>query len=263
LITIETTKQIELKGKVMGGGKKPLICTPLVGKTKEAILSELEKVVAKKPDLIEWRVDFFEGISDTEAVISVANIIKEIAGETPIIFTRRSHKEGGEPISLSEDEVVALYLAICESKKVDFIDYELINKKEDISRLRRASAENRIKMIMSYHNFDFTPEAGTINQKFAEAELQGADVAKVAVMPNNLEDVLTLLSVTLAAKNKLKIPLITMSMGKYGSLSRMFGGVFGSAVTFAVGEKSSAPGQIPIEDLKVVLDILQRAMGEE
>nr|WP_201780865.1 type I 3-dehydroquinate dehydratase [Aneurinibacillus tyrosinisolvens] len=259
---IDTTKEIEVKGKVISNGKQPLICTPLVGKTKEVILSELEKVIIKKPDLIEWRVDFFEAISDAEAVIDVANRIKEMAGEIPLLFTRRSDKEGGEPISISEDEVVALYLAVCESKSVDFIDYELINQKKDIARLRDASAENGIKMIMSYHNFELTPEVGILNQKFAEAELQGADVAKVAVMPNNLEDVLTLLSVTLAAKNKLKIPLITMSMGKYGSLSRMFGGAFGSAVTFAVGEKSSAPGQVPIEDLKVVLDILQRAMED-
>jgi 3-dehydroquinate dehydratase I len=260
---IDTTKEIEVNGKIMGNSKQPLICTPLVGRTKEALLSELEKVIVKKPDLIEWRVDFFEAIFDAEVVIGVASRIKEMAGEIPLLFTRRSQKEGGEPISISEDEVIALYLAVCESKSVDFIDYELINKKEDIARLREASAKNGIKMIMSYHNFEFTPEVGILNRKFAEAELQGADVAKVAVMPNCLEDVLTLLSVTLAAKNKLNIPLITMSMGKYGSLSRMFGGVFGSSVTFAVGEKSSAPGQVPIEDLKVVLDILQRAIGEE
>jgi len=49
-------------------------------------------------------------------------------------------------------------------------------------------------------------------------------------------------------------------MGAYGSLSRLFGWMFGSSVSFAVGEKSSAPGQIPIEQLKVVVAVLQQAL---
>lgn len=263
LIIIETTKQIELTNKRLGDGKRPLICTPLVGKTREVILSEAEKILAKQPDLLEWRVDFFEGIADTCAVIDLAKSIKRMAGDTPLIFTRRSFKEGGEPISLSESEVVSLYSAICESRNADIIDYELINTKEDINHLRNVSKEHGIKMIMSYHNFDCTPEVGTLNEKLIEAERMQADIAKIAVMPNHLEDVLTLLRVTLDAKQKLKIPVITMSMGAYGSLTRMFGGVFGSAVTFAVGENSSAPGQVPIEDMKTVLAILQRAIDEK
>jgi len=52
--------------------------------------------------------------------------------------------------------------------------------------------------------------------------------------------------------------MITMSMGPLGSLTRMAGWMFGSTVSFAVGEKSSAPGQIPIEELRLVLDVTQR-----
>ena len=60
---------------------------------------------------------------------------------------------------------------------------------------------------------------------------------------------------------ELQIPIISMSMGPYGSLTRMFGFAFGSALTFAVGQSSSAPGQVPIEDLRVVLEIVQRSLG--
>jgi 3-dehydroquinate dehydratase I len=91
-------------------------------------------------------------------------------------------------------------------------------------------------------------------------EQAGADVAKVAVMPQGLEDVLTVLQATLDGQKKIRLPIISMSMGAYGSLSRLFGWVFGSSVSFAVGQKASAPGQVPIEDLKVVLDVLQRAL---
>jgi 3-dehydroquinate dehydratase-1 len=42
--------------------------------------------------------------------------------------------------------------------------------------------------------------------------------------------------------------------------SRLFGGAFGSALTFAAGERASAPGQVPIDELRQVTAILQRAM---
>ena len=96
----------------------------------------------------------------------------------------------------------------------------------------------------------------------AEVEKLDADVAKVAVMPQKLEDVLTLMQATLAASRELRIPVISMSMGAWGALSRLFGGVFGSALTFAVGAASSAPGQVPIEDVRAALALLRKSMGE-
>ena len=56
------------------------------------------------------------------------------------------------------------------------------------------------------------------------------------------------------------LPLISMSMGAYGSLSRMMGWVYGSTVTFAVGKSSSAPGQVPIEELRAVLATTRKAV---
>jgi len=97
--------------------------------------------------------------------------------------------------------------------------------------------------------------------KFLHAEQLGADVAKLAVMPRDLDDVLTLLCATREASKKLRIPLISMSMGPYGAMTRLFGWTFGSALTFAVGASSSAPGQVPIEDLNTVLHILQKSIA--
>jgi len=82
-------------------------------------------------------------------------------------------------------------------------------------------------------------------------------------MPRNLEDVLVLLQSTLQSSDKLRIPLISMSMGAYGSLTRMFGWVFGSSVSFAVGESSSAPGQVPIENLNAVLQVLHKSLARK
>ena len=169
--------------------------------------------------------------------------------------------EGGQPLTITEPAVVAMYTAACEAKCVELIDYELSNKPEDIRALRAASKVNGIGMIMSYHNFQMTPDGATLDSKFAAAKAFDADVGKVAVMPTNERDVLELLAATSRAREALDIPLISMSMGGVGSLSRIMGWVYGSAATFAVGKSSSAPGQIAIEDLRTALAIVRQAVN--
>ena len=152
---------------------------------------------------------------------------------------------------------------MCRKTTAEYVDCELSYPQEYIEYLQKTAAVCGKKIIGSFHNFKITPDKEEIISKLLEAEQYNLDVAKVAVMPRNLEDVMTLLNATLEAKKRMKIPLITMSMGKFGAISRMVGGVFGSSLTFAVGAKASAPGQIPIDDLRTVLEIIERSMGVE
>lgn len=257
---MQTSKPIELNGQPIAGGKFPLICTPLVGRTLDKILAELAIVLPKKPDVLEWRIDYFEQIVDSADVIAAAIAIKNEAGNIPLLFTRRSTMEGGEKIALTEAQVIAMYKAVCASKSIDLIDYEMANDGANIAQVREAAKANGIKLVLSFHNFSFTPGLETLLGKFLLADQLGADVAKVAVMPRDMDDVLTLLTATREASKKLRIPLISMSMGPFGSITRMIGGVFGSALSFAVGAASSAPGQVPIEDLNTVLRIVKKSM---
>ncbi len=254
------TKLIRVQGKPLGGGTLPVIITPLVGKTLAAILDEVAAIVPKEPDLLEWRIDFFEAIGDIKAVVEAALAIRQASGGIPVLLTRRNVTEGGVPIPIAESAVVAMYVAACQARCVEMIDYELSNAPEDLKQLREVSAANGIAMIMSYHNFQMTPDAETLDSKFAEAERLGADVAKIAVMPTNEQDVLALLAATDRARQSIRIPLIGMSMGGIGSLSRIMGWVYGSAATFAVGKSSSAPGQMAIEDLRAVLVTVRKAV---
>jgi 3-dehydroquinate dehydratase I len=249
-----------MKAKLIGEGTQHLICTPLTGRTREVILTELATVLAKQPDIIEWRADFFQGIADSGQVVATAAKIKEFAKELPVIFTIRSASEGGEPIALTSRQAIELAGAVCKHTAIEYVDCELSNKPEDIVYLRQVAHQNNTKIIASFHNFDHTPQRELLQQKFTEAESYGLDVAKVAVMPKTLEDVLTLLSATLEAKARLKIPLIAMSMGGCGAVTRMIGGLFGSSLTFAVGQSGSAPGQMPIEELRTVLAIVHKSL---
>lgn len=250
-----------MKIELLNTKKPPYICTPLTGKNKEEILDELETIVPKQPDLIEWRVDFLKEIGNLEYVLSITEEITSYS-KIPILFTIRSEKEGGERISLSEEEKVVMLSEICKRTTVDMIDFEVSNNPEHIKKLRSISKENNKKLILSYHNFEFTPEESEIMKRVFKAEFYGADIAKVAVMPKNREDVLRLLDVTKEADDALSIPIVTMSMGALGSFSRIVGWAYGSIITFGLGVQSSAPGQVPIDKLKQMIEMTQETIGE-
>lgn len=254
-------KSIKVRGKPLGDGRLPAVCTPLVGRSRDEVLREVAFVTAKKPDLLEWRVDFFSEIGDLPKVVALAADIRRAAGEIPLLFTRRSIREGGEPIAVSEEYVVAMVCAVCKAGAADLVDFEINSELSHIARVRSAAQEHGITLILSHHNFELTPPPDVLRQYFAQAQHLGADVGKIAVMPQRLEDVLNLLGATLEASQALDIPLISMSMGPHGALTRLVGGAFGSALSFAVGASSSAPGQVPIEDLSAVLRILAKSMG--
>jgi 3-dehydroquinate dehydratase I len=190
-------------------------------------------------------------------VLDVARAIRQAGGSIPIIFTRRASHEGGEAIGVAEEAVVALYETVAASGLVDIIDYELSQSSQNKVRLRAASRSHGVSMILSYHNFKNTPAVAELVGKIAAAEQQGADIAKVAVMPAAPGDVLVLLEATLAASAQVQIPIVTMSMGAVGAMSRLCGWMYGSVITYAVGQGSSAPGQMPIDDLRAALTALQ------
>ena len=95
-----------------------------------------------------------------------------------------------------------------------------------------------------------------------DGKVSVADMVKLAVMPQKIKDMLDLLEVTEEFKfRNREMPLITMSMGHLGVLSRISGEIFGSCVTFGAGKAASAPGQMDREDLEDILAQIHRYYG--
>ncbi|MBT9177446.1 MAG: 3-dehydroquinate dehydratase [Firmicutes bacterium] len=236
------------------GGELPLVCIPLVAAHSEALLDEARVVTEYAPDLVEWRADYLLGLAPSD--VGLLAELRTIIGETPLIFTYRSPLEGGlAPLDLAP-RIEAIFAAL-NSPHVDIVDFELGSGAEAVNAVRREANKHGKRLLLSWHNFSSTPDESFITNKLVEAKQQGADIAKVAVMPANSRDVLTLLSATLAARLEVPdIPLISMSMGPTGIVSRVFGGNFGSDVTFAQGQSASAPGQIPVQGLRSIWRLL-------
>ena len=108
----------------------------------------------------------------------------------------------------------------------------------------------------SSHDFKETPLNENMSQIFERMNLLHVDIMKLAVMPQNTEDVVRMLQFAEEANRKYKQPLVTMSMGQLGLVSRMMGNITGSAITFASVGKASAPGQMPAKKMKEILELL-------
>jgi 3-dehydroquinate dehydratase-1 len=237
----------------------PLICLPLVEEEKEKILQEADQLVALQPDLLEWRVDACEVVENLEECLTLLQEIRESIGEIPLIFTCRIDLEGGLK-KLSQEKRLELFTAAISSGNVDLVDIELCNEEKFIKVILECAKTHNVKVILSFHNFKETPSEPFIYSKLAEAQTAGADIVKLAAMPETYGDVLTLMSATNKARNeRITVPMITMSMGPLGAVSRLVGGLFGSDITFAIGLQASAPGQIPIKELKTGMALLYNA----
>ena len=251
---------VKVRNLELGSGI-PAICIPNVGKTKEEILSLTEQYKSMPMDLMEWRVDWFEGVEDTQAVLDVLAGVREKLGDTPLLFTFRTKKEGGVH-EMDTAAYVALNKAVAATKMADLIDVEIFTGDAVVSDLIAAIHESGTKVVASNHDFDRTPAQSDIVYRLRKMQDMGADIPKVAVMPQSKKDVLTLLAATEEmATDYADRPIITISMAGLGSISRLSCEVFGSCLTFGSGSMASAPGQIGAQELSRVLASVHGALG--
>jgi 3-dehydroquinate dehydratase-1 len=232
------------------GGPGPVVCLPMVAETKADLLNQAEDLKVFHPDLVEWRIDRYGKVGDIEDSLRALAELRGKIDDIPLILTCRRESEGGFQ-KISQDIRLQLIVAAIRTGDVDIVDVEMGNEPEFVESALQAARRQGVKLIFSYHNFNETPDEGFIHDKLAQAQNMGGDIAKVAVMPEGYKDVLRLLSATLRARTEtVKIPIVTMSMGAEGGVTRLAGGLFGSDITFAIGNAASAPGQIPIQTLR-------------
>ena len=250
-------KTVNVRGRIIGGAL-PLICAPIVARSGGELARAADEMLALRPDIVEWRVDYLDEVEDISAVLAYLDALRAKLGDCPLIFTCRVDSEGGvRPISL--ERRLELIKRVIATGHVDIVDFELCNGEAAIRGVREAARAGAVRLILSSHEFTSTPSADEIVARLVREQELGADIAKIAVMPACVEDLLTLLSATIRLRERhTRIPLITVSRSGLGLVSRVAAGVFGSAITFGSGSTSSAPGQIPVAELRAALGIIQK-----
>lgn len=219
------------------------IAIPIFQNDYKNVIEVANDCIKKGADVLEFRIDALENPNIRE----IKQTIEEI--NFPIIATNRIITEGGFFKGTEEERFNILY-ECCDL--VDYVDIELQSNDEYINKIH----DTGVTTIISYHDFEKTPKLSEITY-IVEKEQELGDIAKVAFMPQNLDDTLTILAVLSHCKDT-----IAISMGELGSYTRIMASKFDSPITFAAGSDVTAPGQIDIETMKVLLNMNLNIMDE-
>ena len=221
----------------------PKIIVPLFARTLPELTAQAAAAQrADAADLVELRLDPLPRQDWPTALAQVRAAITK-----PLIVTIRTAREGGE-VDLTPTEYGEACQALLAQGSADALDIEWLADKTLTEELRDAAHRAGVSALFSEHHFGSTPDTGVMTDTLVGMLDLGADIAKLAVMPRSRADVLELLAAT-AEMTELhpETPVITMSMGALGGVSRLCGEAFGSAMTFANPGTASAPGQVPLD----------------
>lgn len=250
---------VRVRGLTLGEGMPKLI-VPIVSDSTEAIVRSAE-VISEIDivDLVEWRVDFFDDCANVYEVIETLGEMRRILGDKPILFTFRTRNEGGAQ-ELSLRDYVKLNLAVAESGLADLVDIEIFTADDAASLINSVHRAGAL-VVASSHDFLSTPSQEEIIRRLRLMQDLGGDILKIAVMPNSVKDVLTLMLATAEMNEKYATrPVLAISMSGKGVITRVAAEVFGSCMSFGTVGKSSAPGQIPVDQLASVLKIVNSVL---
>ena len=170
------------------GEGTPKVCIPLVGASDEALFEEIKALSSYPADLVEWRTDYMNDIFNEGRLTGLLPRLRKHLGNTPLIFTFRTTKEGGQR-QASPQQYKTLAMEAIASGCIDLIDIELFSDPDSITELTALAKEKGVKTIFSSHDFYSTPSCGELLSRLRHMEKLGADIAKIAVMPRCPEDV--------------------------------------------------------------------------
>ena len=252
------THTVTVRNLQIGSGR-PKICVPIAEQKEEEIVRFAARLADTHADMAEWRIDCFDAVLDGAALKQTMRQLRAALGELPLLVTFRTKQEGGCR-AISPAEYAGSNKEILSWGFADLIDIELSMGDETVSELVSAAERAGVRTVISSHDFQKTPPREELIRRLTKMKESGADLPKLAVMPQNADDVLTLLSATESAAKKGIAPIITMALGGLGLASRLAGEVFGSALTFGSAGRASAPGQIDAEDLYRILELQHKVL---
>ncbi len=230
---------------------------PITAKNKEQALAQAQVIAnTADADLAEFRIDLLSFASDTKQVIALGHELKKILGNKPMIATIRTKNEGGQ-LEVSDADYGKNYQAYLKNPFMDWLDVEMFRDQKVVSEIVQKAHQKKVLVVMSNHDFQKTPSQDEIEKRLLKQDQMGADVLKIAVMPKSKQDVFTLMNATLKVSQQTTKPLLTMSMGQLGTISRVATANMGGSYSFGMIGQASAPGQIDVTKLKQILQTVQ------
>ena len=277
--------------RVPGPGGLPAVAVSLTGPSLAQARTQARSAIDAGADVLELRVDLLEEAgalaapTPLDAATAAAQVLECLRGlgeaidttdganaGSPVLLTCRTAAEGGRA-QLDDAAYGALLRSVLDGltdwapeRRPAAIDVEV--QRGCLPQVCTQAHALSIDVVASFHDFEATPADEALEEVLARMAREGADLAKIAVWPTSADDVARLLGVCARATagagecSGLGVPVAAMSMGALGAVSRV-APAFGSALTFAVvpdeqGQaRASAPGQLPIQDVRRCMELLR------
>ena len=276
---------------IPGPGGLPAVAVSLTGPSLAQARTQARSAIDAGADVLELRVDLLEEAgalaapAPLDAATAAAQVLECLRGlreaidttdgadaGSPVLLTCRTAAEGGRA-QLDDASYGSLLRSVLDGladwapeRRPVAIDVEV--QRGCLPQVCAQAHGLGVDVVASFHDFEATPADEVLEEVLARMAREGADLAKVAVWPTSADDVARLLRVCARAtagageRSGLGVPVAAMSMGALGAVSRV-APAFGSALTFAVvpdeqGQaRASAPGQLPIQDVRRCLELLR------
>jgi 3-dehydroquinate dehydratase I len=220
------------------------ICISILPKNSSQAIDLIRKAEEAKANFIEIRLD----------CLNESASLKEIAESTkiPLIATNKLESENGYFYGSEIERDQTLINAAKNGFK--YIDIDFYHKKR-VNMITELTALDA-KLVVSYHNYEKIVSVSTMEKILDEQISLGAEICKIVLTANQLEDNLPILSFISFASAKAK--LVCFCMGEQGKISRLLAPVFGAFFTFASLEPGSqtAKGQMTISEMKTAYNLL-------
>ena len=218
--------------------------------------SLIRDALKTKPDLIELRLDYIRHVEDiTEEFVK--SLLTYIQPNIPVIITFRNPSEGGQ-MGLDEEKRIEI-IKLCLKCRPKYLDIELSTDKIILGDIIQIANKNDVKLILSHHNFIKTPtfeESIGLIEKFSSNILNiERHIIKIIFTAQNFAD--NFIPIKLCKEmQKKNQPVISFCMGEEGIFSRISSVKFGSFFTYGSFAETTAPGQIHIEKIREVQNLL-------
>ena len=276
---------------IPGPGGLSAVAVSLTGPSLAQARTQARSAIDAGADVLELRVDLLEEAgalaapTPLDAATAAAQVLECLRGlreaidttdgadaGSPVLLTCRTAAEGGRA-QLDDAAYGALLRSVLDGlaawapeRRPAAIDVEV--QRGCLQWVCKQAHGLGVDVVASFHDFETTPPDEVLEGVLARMADEGADLAKIAVWPTSADDVARLLGVCARAtagageRSGLGVPVAAMSMGALGAVSRV-APAFGTALTFAVAPdeqgkiQASAPGQMPIQDVRRCLELLR------
>ncbi|KAJ6384404.1 hypothetical protein OIU78_027671 [Salix suchowensis] len=215
-----------------------LVCAPLMARSVEQMVIDMQRAKAQGADAVEVRLDFidsFQPSPDLETIIRNKPL--------PVIIVYRPRWEGGQYEGDEHTRLEALRLA--HDLGADYTDVELKVASYLVGEVKNKHQAGGKVIVSSYLN-GATPSKEDLGHLVARMQATGADIIKVV---SNADDI-TELERIFHLLSRSEVPAVAYSLGERGLISQLLCPKFGGALVYGAMEGNSIPGLPTLDNLR-------------